>query len=555
MARDGLHFVACAGLFLSAVVAVPAAPPDEAEARLRSQLAVQRALQQGRDCLKRGNYQAAVYVLENEISRVNGDRDYLLALRDAYRGYVRELLQAGRNDDARLYQGRLQYLDPGARLDTSKDSSAATVAAAQVQGEDVLASPAVTAGPESRAGQSKAAPPRRAASGGFEARGAMPDPFEDPKKNSNADGQTLVRRAAEEFGKGHYVAAGQLYGQAKLADPRKTDEIREQWAYCKLYGVVESLNHGDVPVNELKDQVRQALALTNAPKLEAYGKELLRRIEEGGKTQGAEPSHAVTEVRHSPAKAGGWAVAETTNFRVLHRHAPELAERVARAAEETRSAVSLKWFGDLPPAWTPRCDVVLHATGEDYSRETRAPRWSPGHSSMDRDRDSERVVLRRIDLRCDDPHLLDALLPHETTHVVLYGRFGRRDVPRWADEGIAVLTEPRPRVELHLKNLPRHRQDHTLFKVGDLIQMSEYPDARAVGPFYAGSVSLVEFLSSQPGGPRAFTRFLRDGLESGFEEAARRHYQIQGFAELQRRWEQHAFGDAATAQLSGKPAD
>jgi tetratricopeptide (TPR) repeat protein len=532
MGRDGLFVVACAGLLLVIVAASPAGPPDESEGRLRTQLAVQRALQQGRDCLQRGNYQAAVCILENEIARVNGDSDYIAALRDAYRGYIRELLQAGRHDDARLYQGRLQYLDPGARLDLPPTRS-----------------PAVVKAPDARV---PAPSPQARPSTAGTARGAMPDPFDDSNKAPRDDAAGLARQAADAFGQGHYTDAGRLYEQAHRADPRSVEGFREQWAYCKLYGVVESLNRTSGPVPpELEGEVRKALALARAPKLEAFGKDLLRRIQERPAAAAAASASRPPEVRHTPADGAGWAIAETGSFRVFHRQSREVAEQAARKAEETRSAMSQKWFGDTPLPWTPRCDIFLHATAEDYSRETHAPRWSPGHSRMEMDGD--RVSVRRIDLRCDDPHWLDALLPHETTHVVLFGRFGRHVVPRWADEGIAVLAEPRERIELHLRNLPLHQREHTLFPVAQLLQKADWPDARSVGPFYAGSVSMVEYLSEQGAGPKGFTEFVRDGIEHGFEPALRRHYGIEGFTDLQRRWEQHALGAVSTQLSQGHP--
>src|SRR5207244_3282532 len=104
-----------------------------------------------------------------------------------------------------------------------------------------------------------------------------------------------------------------------------------------------------------------------------------------------------------------------------------------------------------------------------------------------------RLVTRRIDLHCDDPNMIVAVLPHETTHVVLAGQFGDVQVPRWADEGMAVLTEPRDKVERHLHNLDRCRQDGQLFSLRQLMQMHDYPDPRYIGAFYAESVSLVDF--------------------------------------------------------------
>jgi hypothetical protein len=240
-------------------------------------------------------------------------------------------------------------------------------------------------------------------------------------------------------------------------------------------------------------------------------------------------------------------VAQTAHFNVYHNQPRETAERVARIAETTRAAMARKWFGAEELNWEVPCDVYLHRGTQEYTQATGAPAQSPGHSTMKREGD--RMVVRKIDLRCDEPHMLDSVLPHETTHVVLAGRFGYHDVPRWADEGMAVLTEPRERVELHLRNLPTHRSDRTLFNLGQLMKMDRYPDPRYIGPFYAQSVSLVEFLS-QRNGPQVFTRFLREGLQGGYEPALRKYYNFRDFAELEREWQRHAFGGESAASVA-----
>lgn len=54
------------------------------------------------------------------------------------------------------------------------------------------------------------------------------------------------------------------------------------------------------------------------------------------------------------------------------------------------------------------------------------------------------------------------------------------------------------------------------------------------------SVSLVEFLSAEKG-PESFTRFIRDGLKTGYEAALKRHYGYQDFNELEQHWQRFAF--------------
>jgi hypothetical protein len=217
-----------------------------------------------------------------------------------------------------------------------------------------------------------------------------------------------------------------------------------------------------------------------------------------------------------------------------------VAEDAARVAERTRVEMQRKWFGVEGARWSPPCEIYLHATGQDYSRATGVPATSPGHSSFRVE--SGRVVSRRIDLHCDDPNLLTAVLPHETTHAVLAGNFGDQPVPRWADEGMAVLTEPKDKIDRHLRQLPQFRRDSHLFRLRQLLSMADYPDRRYVASFYAQSVSVVEFLSGLKG-PRVFTEFLRDGVRGQWEAALQRHYGIHDFAQLESAWERHAFGE------------
>jgi hypothetical protein len=285
----------------------------------------------------------------------------------------------------------------------------------------------------------------------------------------------------------------------------------------------------------LEAEVRQALQL--APRLENYGNKLLGEI---AQSRNGSSGPAVA-VRHFERNAEGWYRADTANFRVFYRQGRETAEQVAEVGERTRSAMHRKWFGGTPEEWNPKCDIFLHATAEEYTQATGVPGNSPGHSSIRTE--SGRVVGRRIDLHIDNPNMLIAVLPHEATHVVLAGQFGNFQVPRWADEGMAVLTEPRDKVERHLQNLGRCRDEQQLFTLRDLMQMNDYPEPRRISAFYAESVSVVDFLSNQQG-PQVFSQFVRDGLRSGYEAALQKHYGYHDFNDLQQRWRQFAFGDA-----------
>jgi hypothetical protein len=513
MAWTGLRVLLCASA-AAALVGLPAAGGDDPERRQKNLLAVQVALEKGQEFLQRGDYAAAVAVLEKQIPYIDGNRRYLAALADAYRGHVRRLEQDGRHAEARKYRGFLDILDrPG------------------------------------RGGASAQAPVKPAPVAGPTARGKALDDG-DPFAESNGAARRargLLERAERAFQDGGYDAAGRLYAQAERAEPGCAAGCQERWAYCKLYVVAEALNRpgaGGAPA-ELEREVRQALRM--APRLERVGQGLIDRLKSGDRGRQAEPA---IEVKHTPRQGGGWAVAETRSFRIFHAGGQETAEKVARVAETTRVAMTRKWFGEEPRyPWKPQCDVYLHPTGQGYAKATGAPPTAPGHSTISLD--AGRVVSRRIDLRGDDPNLLVGVLPHETTHVVLAGNFGSHHVPRWADEGMAVLSEPRERVELHLRNLPGHRRDGALFSAGELMKMADYPEARRIGPFYAQSVSLVDFLCRKKD-PATFTRFLREALDGRYEAALERHYGYHSFAELEREWKDSALGDGSVATVSEK---
>lgn len=532
MVRNGLFVSLCAGFLFALAPGAGSVFGEDAESKLRRQLAVQSALQQGRDNLQRGNYQAAVYSLEKEIARVDGNRDYMNALREAYRGYIRELLQTNRRTEARTYQERLQILDPGYQIELNVGRKAAPPTIASL------------------AAQSAPPPSTTAAKPAYTARPQMPDEQSDPFADSNSTQKSaesdLLDQARREYDAKNYEAANRLYEEANRRDSRSIGPSREFWAYCKLYLATEAVNKaGWSPPAEAEKNVLAALALSTSEQLQRQGKELLRAIHD---------RHI--EIRHVPAQDRSWPEVETANFRVIYHESRGLAEQAARVAEMTRTAVIRKWFGEEPAAWQAKCTIFLYPNADFYARQTGKGKDSPGHSTFARDSTNlERVVKRQIDLHCDVADMLTHVLPHETTHAVLYGRFGRHDPPRWADEGMAILSEPREKVERYLKKIPSLRTQHELFSASELMSFRDnYPEQRRITSFYVQSISLVDFLSTQKGGPQTFSRFVREGLDHGFEAALQRHYGFRDYKDLQERWSQEAPISDASQKRGAAPA-
>jgi tetratricopeptide (TPR) repeat protein len=547
MATDGLLVLACAAL----TAAPPVLPnPGQQPDAVASTLAVQTALQQGKQLLREGDAKSAVAVLEAQLPKIKGNRDYLLTLRDAYREYVRFLTQKGEKAELDKYRTRLGILDPDAagdpvtggtaRAPVAQPTPSSAPAAPKKEliyrgkrADDPFALPneSKQAAPETNARQ-------RSGKGGGKSSGhGEEDKLEVARK--------LLKQAQEEFRRRRFDRAHALFEQAHQADPKVTEPSREAWAYCKLHRVVEQLNDKPKDRRTLTDLEREVrVALEMSPRLDDTGKWLLREIEsrqDGNGLQADQGKEVAVKVQHLSRNTQGWDVAETANFRILHHQDRSLVERAAQVAEQTRSAMSRKWFGVSGEDWNPKCQLYLHANGKEYSHITGQPVHYPGHSRIESD--AGRVVARRIDIRCDNPGMLQAVLPHETTHVVLAGRFGKHEVPRWADEGMAVLAEPAEKVDQHCKKLAGFCQQRELFSVRDLVQMNDYPPARRIGAFYAQSVSLVDFLAKKRG-PVVFSQFLGDALKEGYEPALRKHYHYSGFDNLQAGWSKSVFGAA-----------
>src|SRR5262249_11298973 len=101
------------GLLLLVALVATSVRADEKEQRFRAILAVQNAMAEAEDHLKKGNYQAAVTALERQIAHIDGNKHYLDMMREAYVGHIAQLRKAGQEPAANRYSERLRILQPG----------------------------------------------------------------------------------------------------------------------------------------------------------------------------------------------------------------------------------------------------------------------------------------------------------------------------------------------------------------------------------------------------------------------------------------------------------
>jgi hypothetical protein len=247
---------------------------------------------------------------------------------------------------------------------------------------------------------------------------------------------------------------------------------------------------------------------------------------------------------------GRWQILDSANFRIYHAD-PALAARVAKAAEAARLAQLKRWSNPVPKgAWTPACEIYLYPSARQYAQMTGQPEDSPGFSTMGMN--GGRIISRRVNLRADHPTLVEAVLPHEITHVILADHFTEQQIPRWADEGLAVLAEPVDEQQRRAADLNGPLSANRLFPVDALMNM-DYPDNRYWALYYAQSVSLSRFLVEQ-GTPAQMLQFLQASQREGYENALRRVYKIEGFPDLQRRWLEYARARVEVPVTAAAPA-
>jgi hypothetical protein len=212
----------------------------------------------------------------------------------------------------------------------------------------------------------------------------------------------------------------------------------------------------------------------------------------------------------------------TQNF-VVEAPTREIAEQVGKYAEHYRREKAIQWLGQEMPPWPEPCPLHVTVTMNG----------SGGATTFAFDRGQ--ILGQKMEIQGTLDRLLASVLPHEVTHTV-FAHYFRQPVPRWADEGGAVLSED---------ELERGRHDKLVREIlnrpgraiplSRLFRMTQYPQDVMV--LYAEGYSVTEFLVSKNGRP-AFLQFLARGMQGDWDGAARAHYGFNNVGELEQAWVQ-----------------
>ncbi len=221
-----------------------------------------------------------------------------------------------------------------------------------------------------------------------------------------------------------------------------------------------------------------------------------------------------------------WKSIETDNFRIFHQQTEEYAKKVGLLAEESYTDIGKRWFGK-PPAWRTKCDLYLYNNGE-HLKQAGIQHWMTGNTQTQYD-DGKAITIR-INIRIDVAPVYTCILPHEITHALLAGHFGKA-VPRWLDEGMSGQAESDEQQKIFWTTAASSNRSG--FSVKTLMTLTDYP-SRDVDMFYAQSIILVRYLVKQKG-DKALVAFVEDALKDGHEKALKKHYKLD-FETLEKDW-------------------
>jgi hypothetical protein len=234
---------------------------------------------------------------------------------------------------------------------------------------------------------------------------------------------------------------------------------------------------------------------------------------------------------------GGWQVIESGNFRVFHIGQANVANKLVVDCEQQRWTLQKRWLNTARQlAWTPKCDVYCYPSGKEYSRLTKYPAESWGH--VDLEIGEGRVWRRRLNLRTDLDGRFTTVAAHELTHVVLADAFCTKQIPRWADEGIAVQSEPSGRREVLRRKLSESLAQGRRFSLQELTSAASYPnDPVLTELFYAQSVAWIEFLTVKKKISGAQLLKIVAGIpERGLHSTLREHLNGISVSEIESDW-------------------
>jgi RNA polymerase sigma factor (sigma-70 family) len=377
------------------------------------------------------------------------------------------------------------------------------------------------------------------------------------------EAKRLLRVRLERRGVVPAVAVGLVcgVGAASAAVPRELADRAVSLVFDFLAGGVATASAPAVIAKgvsmTLMSRLTKAVMACAAVGLTALGVGLAGDPPKGESIPAVDRREPDPKLRQPLVAPDGWTATvrtsevKTKNFVVKCRDAV-IGRAVANEAEHQRKVLAEKWLGKELPAWDEPCLLEVKI---DLSKSAGVTTFTYGEGAK-----SPKLTSLQMSLSGSFEQILRTQLPHEVTHAVLASHFGKQ-LPRWADEGIALMGEP---AEEQAKLDQKCRE---FLNIGRglplrlLLPMTEYP--KDVPVLYAQGHSLVRFLLTRPvpepvvgdvpylnklfknTGPdlspharlRAFVdRGLQNNTAEGWDAAVKKHYGFTDTDAMQEAW-------------------
>ncbi len=355
-----------------------------------------------------------------------------------------------------------------------------------------------------------------------------PPPVDDPAPKmvvAEVDIKKILNEATDAFSKKDYLNAEKLFRDAYAQGATLNAQQKEAWAYCRLDAVTRKLNDGagGASLTVLSDELDQAILL-GGDRISQLAQKLKDEISK--RKQGSFVG--------TPEEKTAWQELESDSFRVRYTGEKALAQETLVVAEECRKVMIERWSGAPSPKWSAKCEITVFSTAKQYSQATGRTVSSVGHSQANIK--GGVVEARSISLHQEESNYLDTTLPREITHLVIAEMFADAPVPRWADIGMAALSEPNSEIARSLRATSKMAsKGNQLYTVDFLLKSKEIPTGDPMTIYYAESVSLVHYLVKLKGA-KTFSAFLREAPRRGFDSALKNQYGFRDAKELQDKW-------------------
>jgi hypothetical protein len=198
-----------------------------------------------------------------------------------------------------------------------------------------------------------------------------------------------------------------------------------------------------------------------------------------------------------------------------------VAALCAETAERCRKEQAVLWRGKELPDWPERCPIRVQITMGGTGGATTFE-FADG-----------RVKSRNMHLQGPLDRLLTSALPHEVAHTILADHFGQ-PVPRWADEGGAVLSEDEEERQRHDKLAQGIVETPgRAITLRRLLAMKDFPED--VMALYAEGYSVTRFLVEKKD-RNTFLAFVKLGMSEDWDTAAVEYYGFHDVEALEDAW-------------------